>query len=256
MKLHERIAAARARAGVDRKTIADHFSITPQAVGQWETGKAAPSVDRLPRIAKLLGVRLDWLMSGTGPMREGDPPGRDADGAGPLTGDQRKEATIAPEAHGPPAGAVLAPMPDLTNMPHDVPVLGTVRGGDEGRGDFRFNGDRLGFVPRPPGLRGMTNAFCLYMQGSSMFPWRREGDPIYVQPGRPARPGDFVVVELKPKDDDGEAPEALVKLLVAKSPDGGVVLEQFSPPKRFALPGAKVLRVQRVVDWPELLRFT
>lgn len=155
---------------------------------------------------------------------------------------------------GPPAGVKLAPEPNLTNMPLDVPILGTVRGGDAGHGDFRFNGESLGWAPRPPGLRGAAGAFCLYMQGGSMDPWRREGDPVYVQSGRPARVGDYVVVELRPAE-DGEAPEALVKRLAAKSPDGALVLEQFAPPKRFTIPGARVLRVLRVVDWPELLRF-
>ena len=145
------------------------------------------------------------------------------------------------------------PAPAFHSLPLDVPVMGTVRGDNDGKGDFTFNGETVAYARRLPGTSGYKNAFCLYVQGSSMSPWREEGSLVYVDPNRPARTGDHVVVELKPSS-DGEAGAAWLKKLVGRSPDGSLVLKQYNPPNdKIRVPGAKIARVFRVLEWEELI---
>jgi SOS-response transcriptional repressor LexA len=167
---------------------------------------------------------------------------------GPAAGDGLAEA-----APGMPDAVLVARTPELANMSHDVPIYGVARGGRPGEGDFRFNGEVAGVTTRPHGLRGMKDAFCIFVQGDSMVPWRNEGERVYINPARPARPGDHVVVELKPER-DGEPGVAWLKKLVGRSPDGSLVLAQYNPATaKIKIPGAKVKRVFRVMEWEELL---
>jgi phage repressor protein C with HTH and peptisase S24 domain len=138
-------------------------------------------------------------------------------------------------------------------LTHDVPIYGVTGVGYEGVGDFRFDGEIAGQTLRPPGLRSIKDAFCLYMQGESMSPWRNEGDRIYISPARPARVGDHVVVELKPEH-EGEPGRAWLKKLIVRSPDGSLVLAQYNPPNaRIRVAANKVKRIFRVMEWEELL---
>jgi phage repressor protein C with HTH and peptisase S24 domain len=172
--------------------------------------------------------------------------------APPLTGSQPASPTVASGSDGPPTGMALTRAPELTTMSHDMPIYGVTRCG-KGEGDFRFNGEVAGQTLRPPGLRGMKDAFCLYVQGESMSPWRNEGDRVFINPARPARIGDHVVIEVKPEH-DGEPGVAWLKKLAGRSPDGTLVLAQYNPPNgKIKVPGHKVKRVFRVMEWEELL---
>jgi hypothetical protein len=148
---------------------------------------------------------------------------------------------------------LLHTAPNLHTQPHDVPVRGTARGDNDGKGDFAFNGEVAGYVRRLPGLSGVNDAFALYVQGSSMSPWREEGGLVYINPHRPARVGDHVVVEMRPTQ-DGEPGVVWLKKLIGRSPDGSLTLAQYNPrDDRIKLAGSKVLRVLRVAEWEELI---
>jgi phage repressor protein C with HTH and peptisase S24 domain len=95
--------------------------------------------------------------------------------------------------------------------------------------------------------------FAIFAQGESMRPWREKGQPVYLDPARPARPGDYVVVECHGRDH--EAGPALLKLLRSETAHK-VRLEQFNPPNdRIEIPRSRIKRIYRVIDWPELLGF-
>ena len=66
MELHERIRAARKASGLKQHEVADHFGIKPVSVTQWESGKTRPDQEKIPRLAKLFGVNLAWLMEEAG----------------------------------------------------------------------------------------------------------------------------------------------------------------------------------------------
>ncbi len=136
-------------------------------------------------------------------------------------------------------------------MPRDVPVMGSTVGGT--RGDFSLNGEVVDYVRRPPALEN-TNAFALYVQGDSMWPWRAAGSLVYVHPARPPRIGDHVVVEIHGDggDDAGEHP-CYVKRLVERSPRL-LRLGQYNPLREdIVFEMASVRSLYRVLEWEELL---
>jgi transcriptional regulator with XRE-family HTH domain len=73
--LSERIKTARSAAGLRHVDIATHFNISPKAVSQWERDAASdakrkparPDIEKLPALAKLLRVTLDWLLGSESP---------------------------------------------------------------------------------------------------------------------------------------------------------------------------------------------
>ncbi len=118
----------------------------------------------------------------------------------------------------------------------DLPVIGAVKGGSDG---FYFNeGEPKEFVERPANLKGVFNAFALYVDGDSMEPRYFAGELLYVNPNRPITKSCFVAVELE----DGQG---LIKQFLRRS-DDEVVLYQFNPPQEIHLPAAQVKRIYRI----------
>lgn len=142
-----------------------------------------------------------------------------------------------------------APLIAPADWPRDLPIFGVAIGGTTG--GISFNGEVLGYVRRPPKLQGVKSSYAVYVHGSSMSPWRRNGEAVYVHPGMPCDVGDYVVVQLRPEN-EGEAPRAFVKELVRRT-EKELRLKQFNPPKEIIIPAAKVLAIHRVMDWSELL---
>lgn len=70
MSLGSRIKAARQRAIDGRKLtqsdIAKAFGVTMQAVSAWERDEVKPDIDKLPKLAEILLVPLEWLLAGSG----------------------------------------------------------------------------------------------------------------------------------------------------------------------------------------------
>lgn len=64
----ERIKLARKNRGLSQELLAERINISRGACGHWERGKALPSTEHLSKLASILNVRLDWLMSGQGEM--------------------------------------------------------------------------------------------------------------------------------------------------------------------------------------------
>lgn len=92
--------------------------------------------------------------------------------------------------------ARLAPVtPPARVLPADVPILGTAAGSLAGA--FRLGEEAIGWVQRPPGLAQARDIYAIYVQGSSMEPEHRPGDLRFVNPHRPPRVGDSVVVQTR-----------------------------------------------------------
>lgn len=145
------------------------------------------------------------------------------------------------------SGPIPAPSP--VTMPLDVPVMGTAVGGSGG--DFTFNNGVVDYARRPPGVARNRAVFCVFVRGDSMEPRFEPGDLLYVNPSRPARAGDDVLVELHP-DQPGEPGAAFIKRLEAHTPTK-LILKQFNPAKKIELPIARVLRVCPILRANELL---
>lgn len=135
--------------------------------------------------------------------------------------------------------------------PRDVPVRGTALGGSSDDGDFRFTSDvNLGHEPRPPGIMGRKGIYVVYVQNDSMDPKFEPGDRLYVDPHRPARPMDYVVIELH--GHDGESGRGYIKRLVRKTPTR-LILEQFNPRREIEFNVDEVKAIHRVIPQDELL---
>ena len=60
----KRIAALRRDNGLKQDEIAEMLSVSPQAVSKWENDLTCPDISLLPRLAEILGVTVDELLSG------------------------------------------------------------------------------------------------------------------------------------------------------------------------------------------------
>ena len=60
----KRIAALRREKGLKQEDIARALDVSSQAVSKWENDQSCPDISLLPKLAKLLGVTVDVLLSG------------------------------------------------------------------------------------------------------------------------------------------------------------------------------------------------
>lgn len=165
----------------------------------------------------------------------------------------------------PPTNAVVKKLegaPDI-HLPRNLPVFGTSLGGPrdfDGKAieqTMLNTGSIIEHIKRPPILHGQDYAYALYVQGVSMEPRFEDGDTIYVTDSRYAKPPriteDVVVYFRDMEEDDGErATGVLVKRLVKRTASF-IELQQFNPPEVFRIPMDRVLRVDRVIPWREII---
>ena len=62
--LHERITQARKSRRLSQANFAERLGVTRTACSHWETGRAKPSTKRIEKIAKLLGIDANRLITG------------------------------------------------------------------------------------------------------------------------------------------------------------------------------------------------
>jgi len=202
---------------MDITELATALGVSQPAVSQWEIGVTAPSRRKIARLAEILRVPITWVISDDEVLLQN-------------VNNQAQSKSLA-------------------SLPSDVPVFGVAVGGSEG--DFRFNGQVVDYVRRPPGISNHRNVYALWILGESMSPWNKDGDLIYVSPAKPPTVGDHVVVQLQDVD-DGEPGVAMVKLLIGKTPTQ-LKLRQYNPHREFNLPLTKVKSVHKVLSLRDLL---
>ena len=64
MTLGKRIAALRKEKELKQDMLAEALGVSPQAVSKWENDQTCPDISSLPKLAELLGVSVDELLSG------------------------------------------------------------------------------------------------------------------------------------------------------------------------------------------------
>ena len=64
MTIGKRIAALRRETGLKQDDLAQLLEVSPQAVSKWENDQTCPDISLLPKLAKILGVSVDELLSG------------------------------------------------------------------------------------------------------------------------------------------------------------------------------------------------
>jgi len=222
MAFKDRLAMIAAERGVDQSELARRVRVSASAANQWFAGKTTPYGKRLDAIAEALGVTPAQLAS-DGPVP-------------PLP-----NAILAIDAQPPPA---------IGAMPRDVPIFGTAQGGEEGAFVLNTLDGPIDWARRPYGLVGMKTVFAVYVEGTSMVPWRQPGDLVYLQRGRPPNIGDHVVVVLD--RGVGEPPGAFIKQLARRTATR-LDLVQYNPAKTISVDLTSVRDVVRVLEWAEVL---
>ncbi len=64
MTIGKRIAARRREKGLKQDDLAQMLGVSPQAVSKWENDQTCPDISLLPKLAEILGVSVDELLSG------------------------------------------------------------------------------------------------------------------------------------------------------------------------------------------------
>ncbi len=130
---------------------------------------------------------------------------------------------FSPQPHAMPMERV--PLPPQGGR--DLSVFGYAEGG----GDRLFidNGNIVDRIQRPDYLLNVREAYGVYVVGDSMLPRLKVGWLLYVDPGRPPRQGDDVVVQFKATEGEGGNP-AIVKEFVSRD-SKKLVLLQLNPDK-------------------------
>ena len=64
MTIGKRIAALRRAKGLKQDDLARMLEVSPQAVSKWENDQTCPDISLLPKLARVLGVSVDELLSG------------------------------------------------------------------------------------------------------------------------------------------------------------------------------------------------
>ncbi|PAQ09115.1 phage repressor protein C [Mesorhizobium temperatum] len=224
IKVGAAIRKARKQRGLVMRHIAEHNETDVAAVGNWETGRNLPKTENLLKTAAFL--RVDPVALGRGEVVFLD----DADNVA--------DAEIVTDAAPLPAG------------PMDIELLGAAVGGDDG--DFTFNGEVAGYVQRPPGIAHLRKVFALHVLSDSMVPRYEPGEMLYCG-GRDAVPGDHVVIEMFPEENERNG-KAFIKKLVKRTA-AELVVEQYNPPKTLIFNRYAIKHVWRVIPLKELLGY-
>ena len=159
MRIGHRIAQARKELRLSQQAVGNRFGISRAAVAQWEAGDTNPGTAKLEGLADVLGVRLEWLAIGKGPMRPGDP-----DSPAHWDGQTAPVIDFVQAGHWSEISDPYPPGVGLEMIATDLPL-----------------------GPR---------SFALIVEGESMVPGFSPGDKIVFDPDLQPRPGDFVVAKL------------------------------------------------------------
>lgn len=225
--------------GISIAELARRTGASYERVIKCAQGKVAqPRGTLMADMARELGVRLAWLRYGEAPM---EPEGAPEDStlrylktaAGTAV---RKAETAAPGTDG---------------WPRDLPVSGTHPAGQNGA--MTLSDDPVEFVRRPPGLQSVPDAYGFYVLDDTMAPRYPSGELCLVHPHRPPRPGDDVVIKLKPGE-DGAPPKAFLRRFLRHS-EGEIVCEQFTPKMEVGFARDTIDSIHKVMPLHELLGF-
>ncbi len=173
--------------------------------------------ENLRKIAAVLGKPPGWLMAEEG----------------------------APAPHNAPGPIVNAslPVPVSWGKAPPMPLYGHAVAGEDGR--FVMNGQLIGTAERPASLVDPLEAYGIIVSGDSMFPRYRSGEICLVDPRKPLRRTDDVVVQVEPAN-PGDPPDGFIKEFVSLS-ETTLVLRQHNPPRTIRFSRKVVKTIHLVV---------
>ncbi len=207
------------KAGLDRSFL--------RKLAKHPTGNA--SLDALNALAGATGIRVEELMS----LGAGEEPG--------LRGAPNKSGVASFWKSSSEAKDLAAPKPLAA-----IPIRAVIAAGSI-MNAFTVEDRVIGSVERPPGLLTFPDAYALYVDNDSMAPMHRAGELRFVNPSRPAAPGDSVIVY---EQADGRT-QAFIKLFERRDADW-IICRQYKPPSEIKFARNRVVAIHRVLTMNEL----
>jgi phage repressor protein C with HTH and peptisase S24 domain len=221
--MREWLANRIAELGKKKSELARHLGIPASRISEMIAGKREIQSDEIAPLASFLNWTIEQLMR-TESGFSTTSTGKIADISSPM-------ADIAPPNFG----------------SKDVPVRGVAAAGN--RGGFQMSQDIIDYAPRPPAVANSKNIYAIFVLNDSMHPAYESGALVYVSPDKPARAGDYVIVQVRTPDGDIEA---LFKRL-KRQDDRFLVLTQYNPPKDIKIAQTDVVAVHRAYTLNELV---
>lgn len=237
-----RLRAAREHAGYrSAARFAREIEMPEVTYRAYENGTRAIPIDAAREFARRLNVAWAWLIAGE------DAP----DFAAPRPG-LAEPPIVAISRHSGKVNALemtQAPVtvPASSEMPRDLPVLGTAAGSKSGA--FQLDNVIIDYVRRPPGLIGAADVYAIYVVGDSMEPMIAAGELRFVHPHRPVHAGDVVVLQARNGEDQPIC--AYIKRLVKRSEDK-VTLRQLNPEMILEFDARAVVAIHKVLTMNDL----
>lgn len=228
---------------ISKGSLARSLGIDPARVSEIIGGRRNVQVAELPVMAEILQMTTEDLVARLTPRRAAQ------EDAARIAAAPFDAPPIQPAPSEAPSEATASLQASLTGqMPRNLPIYGSARGGVDGA--FEMNGQSMDYAERPPSLTAARNAYAVYVQGDSMWPRFEPGWLLHVNPNRPVRKGDNVVVQIK-ADDEHSPPLAYVKVYDCTTPTK-LVVRQFNPQKNMEWPLDQVVSIHRVVGIAEM----
>lgn len=225
----------------ERMSMESNEKITRGAVGNWELGGGI-STENLLALARIFNASVEWIADGVGSPHIQQIEPKQVHSV--LTGKPLDESLIHKTSLGERAPhETNARLGGSVAIDHMVKAYGHAMGGKDG--EFVLNGNEITEILAPASLRGVPDAYAVFVAGDSMEPRYFAGEAVFVNPRLPVRKGDFVVAQIMGRE--GEPPLAYIKRFV--SMNDKLRLSQYNPEKFLTFDRAKVVSVHRIITW-------
>ena len=169
--IYQRIKSARENKEIDQSTLSRRVDVAMRTLQRWEKGEQVPDGQYLLKLARSMGVRPEWLLTGEGEMYPAQP----------------SQTNIIPFQRD-----KLLPNVALV----EIPLLSSV---PAGKTNAMFYPDHVDRFVTVDNVKDRT-AFALVVKGNSMSPKIEDGDIVVISPQQDVRSGDICVVRVNDED--------------------------------------------------------
>lgn len=224
--IHERIRQLISESGKKTQAVSREAGLDKETLPKLlRNPNQKPSASTVKALADYFSVSQSYIWDGDN--------SQDSSSASPST----EKTTAQPQQAASPV------------MTLDIPVMGTAAGSLL-RGAFKITDGPVDYVRRPPSLAGAADVYALYVEGTSMEPQYFPGELIYVNPHRPPRQGDIVVVQSK----DGDFSDIHASLgIYIRTTEHDIVIGKRNPQSEVRFTRQNVTGIHRVLSVNDLL---